>query len=276
MKALFNGKFIENDEHIISADNRGLRFGDGVFETMRSVDGKPILLERHLERLLKGIELLKIKLPLRDLREDLERQIISVLSKNKVQFGRIRVTVFRGNGGLSENWDEPANTLIQCWDLKQKPTFNSNGLDLKLYDASRKATDAFSNIKHNNFLPYVMGMIEAKEQKANDAIILNTNGRICETCLANIWIYKDGKFTTPPLSEGPIAGVMRGFLIEYLRDKVEEKQLTIVDLKTADEVFLTNSVRVMNWVKQFEDKTYTNVCSINLFAELQRLFPAYF
>ncbi len=104
---------------------------------------------------------------------------------------------------------------------------------------TKKSCDSLANLKSNNYLPYLMAALYAKKIRVNDCILLNNFDRICDTTIANIFIMKEGIIYTPPLSEGCVAGVMRKFVINKLgsRFKILEKQISIEDLKKADEVF---------------------------------------
>jgi branched-chain amino acid aminotransferase len=119
--------------------------------------------------------------------------------------------------------------------------------------------DSFSNCKHNNFLPYFMGGLFAKKNKFNDAIVLNNHNRVCETTIANVFIIKKGNISTPSLSEGCIAGVMRKSILQTLDVKeinVNETSITEEILLDADEVFFTNSMYNIRWVSNIENKMY--------------------
>jgi branched-chain amino acid aminotransferase len=105
----------------------------------------------------------------------------------------------------------------------------------------------------------------------NDALILNQHGRICEATIANIFWIKDDRIHTPPLSEGCVAGVMRKYLLEKIpaiNRKTSETELTIDELQNAEEVFLTNAVYGMRWVRGFRDKQYQNIQCIKLFQSI--------
>ena len=138
---------------------------------------------------------------------------------------------------------------------------------INIFPDAKKSVDAFSNLKSANYLGYAMGALWAKENKLNDALILNSYDRVCDATIANVFWVKESKIYTPPLSEGAIAGVMRRIIINARQD-ITESLLTEDILKDADEVFLTNVITGIRWVKQFRKKTYTNNIASRLFAEL--------
>src|SRR5207249_2147893 len=93
-------------------------------------------------------------------------------------------------------------------------------------------------------------------------LLLNVHDRICDATIANVFWIKNGTIYTPPLSEGCVAGVTRRYILEKIqsaRHKIQEKVCEIIDLENADEIFLTNAIQGIRWVKQFRDKTYSNI-----------------
>ncbi len=145
---------------------------------------------------------------------------------------------------------------------------NENGLIINVFPGAKKSCDSFSNLKSNNYLPYVMAGLFAKKNKLNDCIVLNSFDRVCDSAIANIFIIEKDKIFTPPLSEGCVAGVMRRWMLEkfHLKNyKVIEKPLSINDVLHADEVFLTNSIYHLKWVKNFKEKKYTNTISKEIY-----------
>ena len=270
---IYNGKLYKEESAIVSASNRGLRFGDGLFETIKSINGQLQFVDEHFARLWKGMQVLQFNIRKHFTPEILEDEITGLLNKNgHLKISRVRITVFRGDGGLYDAINHTPNYLIQTWQLPDEAgTWNSNGLILGIYNEVKKSCDILSNLKHNNFLPYVMAAFFAKKQKWNDAIILNTEGRLCDTTIANIFLIKDEVIYTPKLTEGCVAGVMRKNIINKLTAanyKVLEAALTADDLLAADEVFLTNSIYNIRWVQQIDDKKYANTQTQNIYASV--------
>ena len=257
---IYNEKFYREGTPVIQPGNRSLKYGDGLFETMKVVAGEPVLKELHFERLFAGMMVLKFSLPLNFTASFLEKKIKELCEKNlHAKCAGVRLMVFRGSGGLYDAENNNPNYIIESWALESHTELNSNGLVIDIYPDAKKSCDIFSNIKTNNFLPYVMAALYAKEHNLNDAVLLNNYGRICDSTIANIFIIKDEIIYTPSLSEGCIAGVMRRFIIEKLTTfTIVEKEISIEDLENADEVFLTNAIKNIRWVKQFRKKQYSN------------------
>lgn len=262
-----NGKIQPGDQPALLVSNRGYRYGDGLFETMKVINEKIRLESYHFERLFSGLLLLQFEIPKLFTPVKLTEEILDLCKKNECeQRARVRLSVSRGHGGL---YDEDRNLqyVIECWPLDETVNkLNENGLVIDIYPEARKSCDVFSNLKSANFLPYSMAALYAKENKLNDCLLLNTNATIADSTIANVFIIKDGIITTPALSEGCVNGVMRRHLLERVKAegpvfKVEESIITIDDLLHAEEVFLTNAIKGIRWVKQFRDTTYGNTIS---------------
>lgn len=254
---------LQANKAIISADNRSFRYGDGCFETMKMINGDIALSHYHFERLFSSSHLLKFKPESFFTHTYLTEQIKKLAEKNNHQkLARIRLTIFRGDGGLYDLDNLSPNYIIESFELHSEILkLNENGLTTSLFKDARKTCDNFSHIKSNNFLPYIMAAIWAKENKLNDAFVLNSFNRIADATIANIFIVKNGIIKTPALSEGCIAGVMRRHLIKCIQQEnipFEETQIEPQELLEADEIFLTNAIRGIQWVKQFENNTYKN------------------
>ncbi len=164
--------------------------------------------------------------------------------------------------------------IIQSWPLDENNgSLNENGLQLCIYRDAKKTMDSFSNLKHNNYLPYFMGALFAKEQQCNDALILNSAGRICDSTIANIFLIKDGTVYTNPPGEGCITGIIQSFIVEQLSHPgftVVKEAITEAALLEADEVFLTNSIYNIRWVAGMEGKKYSNTMTRKIYEHLQR------
>jgi branched-chain amino acid aminotransferase len=276
LERLYNldGKLFPENEHNISINNRSFRFGDGFFETMKLIDGCIHLKELHFERIVYSLETLGFTLSKHFSYDCLAQQISEVAHKNvHSKLARIRVNFFRRDGELFTVDNNVPHILIQSFQLNLSVNeLNENGLVIGLYKIAKKSCDVFSNIKSNNYLPYIMAAMWAKENKLNDALLLNYNNNITDSCIANVFIVKNKTIITPALTEGCVAGVMRKHIIATLKQhgiEVAETALNIDDIANADEVFLTNAIKGMMWVKQFADTTYSNI-------ETQKIYKTIF
>jgi branched-chain amino acid aminotransferase len=274
----FNGKIIDDAKPVLLATNRSYRYGDGLFETIKVLNGKILLADKHFERLFAGLALLKFEISLLFNRTRLEEEILHLCQKNNCdKLARIRLSVSRGNGGLYDE-DKKLQYLIECWPLSESENqLNENGLVIDVYPDARKSCDKFSNLKSANFQPYSMAALFAKEKKLNDCLVLNTKGNISDSTIANLFIIKGERIITPSLEEGCIDGVMRKYILISLRNAgryVEETSVSIEAILNADEVFLTNAIKGVRWVRQFRDSLYTNKNSIEIYKEFVQTIDA--
>jgi len=265
---------------VLMIDNKNYRYGDGLFETMKVVTKKIALERYHFERFFSSLEILRFKIPGLLTIERLQHEIGSLCEKNRCEaLARVRLTVFRGNGGVFESLDDFQYT-IECWPLDESINrLNENGLLIDIFPDARKSCDKFSNIKSANYLPYIMAARHAKEHQLNECLVLNVYERIADATIANIFLIKDETMITPPLAEGCVNGVMRRFIIEKIQTgdlewKFEERGISVKDLQQADEVFLTNSISGIRWVKGFRDKIYTNLHTKTIYKALFQTIPA--
>lgn len=276
----FNGKILDEQTPILTADNRGLKFGDGLFETFKFKNGNLILIDEHLARLWQGMKLLQFEIPKLFNPDLLEEQILQLIKKNQYNNARIRLTIIRGSGGLYDALHHNPQFIIQTWPLPENNgKLNENGLHCCIYRDSFKVTDLFSNCKHNNFMVYAMGALYAKKMKCNDALILNQNKNISDSTIANLFLIKNDVIYTPSLSEGPVAGIMRDFVMKELRKagyEVKEEIITEQMLIEADEVFLTNSMYNIRWIAEIENKSYQNKKILEIFYQLAKTNPSVF
>ena len=255
MYCILNGKITKEENAAIPVNNRSFRYGDGCFETMKVVNGTILLAEFHFERLFHALEKLQFNCPPLFTAAFLSTQIDTLLKKNQHEkMARLRLTVFRGEGGLYDAVNMSPNWLLQSWPLNPETSIlNSNGLVTGIYRGGFKAADPLANIKHNNYLLYAMAALHAKAQHWNDALVLNHTGHVADATIANVYIIKNDTIITPPLTEGPVNGVMRRWLLHQLPlhgFAVQERALTENDVLGADEIFLSNAIYGVKWVQQ--------------------------
>jgi branched-chain amino acid aminotransferase len=269
---IHNGKYFSSEEKIINADNQSYRYGDGLFETMKMIKGEILLAEYHFMRLFKGLEVLKYNIPKLFKPGLLIEQIKTLAQKNGCgKAARVRLSVSRGRGGLYDG-DNKLDYIVECMPLNTSVNgLNENGLIIGLFEDAKKSCDLFSNLKSANYLPYVMAAQYAKENKWNDCLVLNQYGRVCDATIANVFWIKDRNIFTPPLSEGCVDGVMRRHLLQMSGGtvkEIEEKVCPVADIENADEIFLTNAMYGIRWVKQFENKIFGNSIVSELYGRI--------
>ncbi len=277
---IYNGKLLSADEKIVGPGSRALRYGDGLFETMKWHQGNLILGKQHFTRLWEGAEALHLQIPKHLTEAKLITDINKLVAAEKISgLARIRLMLMRQDGGLYDCASHLADYVIQAWPLQEHTMLNANGLSLGIFTDALKSADKFSSYKHNNFLPYAMAALHAQTNKNNDTIVCNTNHRVCDSTIANVFCIKNGKISTPAVEEGCVNGVMRNFIIHSLATQaieVQEKPITPEELKDSDEVFLTNSIYNIRWVAEIEGKGFVNNYTAEIYNSLKKEFPAIF
>ena len=233
----WNGNIVK--EGLFAHDNRSLRYGDGLFESMRVFNGKIFNRKSHENRLKKSLNVLKLSLkkPISKVFDEVD----DLLCINDVYKGGFaRLLLYRDSQGSympSSNkvayWIECSKCNYNQFELQKKP------IKMVFFNEHKKLSSKLSNIKSNNALLYILASIHAKEQKADDAILLNEKDNIVESTNANLFLVKKEKLYTPPLTDGPLDGTLRSLILQYF--EVEERSLSREDYDVSEEVFLTNA-----------------------------------
>lgn len=260
----YNGNLIPEKEAILTSENRSFRYGDGLFETMRWMDGDVRFLDYHLQRLHEGMGMLHLDHPQRFDAHFVRAQAEKLIRKNNLEgeHVRLRLQVFRDGGGLYSPAQNKASFVLGCSKLDRDDLKHRKlGLIVDIYPEYRKAASELSGIKSANALVYVMAGLYRKNQGLDDVLILNQDGYVCESLSSNVFFWYEKKLYTPAISEGCIAGVMRRVVIEMALDsglEVVEAQIHPDILREADEIFHTNAIHGVQWVMGYKQKRYFN------------------
>lgn len=235
---LLNGRLLE---HIDSSD-RGLAYGDGAFETIRLLQGKPLFLQKHLARLKLACKSLGIGLDPARLDED-----IALLSPQFGNYGVLKIIISRGTGGRGYRPD-PGAIPTRILSLHLLPDYSltkpESGIQAFICRQRMSLQPALAGIKHLNRLEQVLASMEWPDDgNFMEGIMLDLGGRVIEGTRSNIFIGKDGGLLTPDLSLCGINGVMRSVLLEaFPSETVRITDCYLEDLMKAEEVFLCNSI----------------------------------
>lgn len=274
----YNGAVLPDTQPIFKAGNRAFRYGDGLFESIRVFDGKMPFFERHWQRLSAGLAFLKFDIP--DFYAPFFfKNEIEKLTQNQGNW-RIRLTVWRSGEGLYTPETNLPVFLVEATPLPSNIfELNENGLKVGIFHQVQLPLQPLQNSKTISSLSYVLASIFKKENCLDDCFLLNTNGRLACGSSSNIFLVINGELLTPPLSEGCVAGTMRATLLDVasqLGIKAQELPLTFDLMDEMDEIFLTNAIQGIRWVRQVEgiSKQFSNELATGLVKALnQRLGP---
>jgi branched-chain amino acid aminotransferase len=255
--------------------NRGFKYGDGLFESMRMMKGQLKFADLHADRLQRGMKALKIdgysQMDAWFLKEKAE----DIARRNKAKHGRLRLTVYRDSEGF---YAPSQNKMGWCLEMQpfDEPRYflNTKGLIVDVYSELSKPCNYLSNIKTCNSMTFVMAGLFKAHNKLDEVLLLNQNGFLCEASSSNLFILYQNHLYTPALSEGCIEGVMRQVVMKLARQSgipVTEAQINPEILYEADEVFLTNAGRGIQSVMGFGVRRYFNEVSKLLTDQLNKL-----
>lgn len=271
----FNGQLVPADSALLTVGNRAFKYGDGLFESMRLVNGQLKFIELHADRLQRGMKALKLEgysqMDTWFLKEKAEELAVW----NKTKNGRLRLTVYRDAEGLYTPADNKSG-----WCLEMQPDevsnyrLNQKGLIMDVYTEMLKPVNYLSNFKTCNSLTYVMAGLYKLEHKLDDVFLLNQQGFLCESISSNVFVLYQDHLYTPALTEGCVEGIMRRVVINICIARgipVTEAQINPDILHQADEVFITNATRGIQWVIGYGIKRYFNALSKTLIDELNKV-----
>jgi branched-chain amino acid aminotransferase len=274
---VYDGVLYADDAPLLKTTNRGFRFGDGLFETIRYHKGVPLFLADHYERLIRGMAVLHLSVQGFPSRQEFLDRIISLVNKNRL-FGdvRVRITVFRKGEGLYTPPDLQASWLIEVASLPdQSFVLNEKGLAIDIFTEFPKLPSPISPFKTIASLPYVLAGLHCKEQKQDDCLLQNGQGKIIESISSNLFLIKGQTVYTPGIGSGCIDGIMRKQIIAFLPELgfhlIETPGFTVEELLDADEIFLTNSISGIRWVVGYGEKRFFGIKVRKIFKRMLAL-----
>ena len=256
---IFNQQILRKEEFQISIANRAFLYGDGLFESVKIINGKPFNLDAHLKRLFSASLLLHLEINVS--RNDFQDDIELLIRENKIKKGgNLKILVFREEGGKYLPKNNQASSLIMS-ESSDKNSFslNKKGLELGLFKIQLKPMNKLSNYKTISALQSVMCSLDARQKGKDDCLMFNTENRIIESANSNIFYVKNNIIFTPQLREGCVDGTMRNCILN-LKDldyKIVENEVKIGDILEVEEVFLTNAIQGVRWVSHIKEQQFT-------------------
>lgn len=271
----FNGTL--QDTATLTAENRGYKYGDALFETLKVVNGTIFFWEDHYFRLMASMRILRMDIPMSFTMEFLESEILKTIDANDLlkRSARVRLNIDRGDFGKYL----PSDTSKVAYNISVEPHENpfyiidsSENYSVDLYKDYFMAPGLLSGLKSNNKALQVIGSIYAKENDFDNCLVLNTNKNVIEALNGNFFLVKGDTIKTPPLEDGCLKGVMRKQILELLRKDVnlivEEVSISPFELQKADELFITNVIKGIQPITKYRKKRYSTTFTQGLLIKL--------
>jgi branched-chain amino acid aminotransferase len=235
MRTWVNGALVEADEALVNVFDHGLTVGDGVFETAKVTDGVAFALGRHLDRLARSAE--GMGLPTPDL-DEVRTACSAVIAQAPVGLHRLRITYTGGISPLGSERGNEGATLVVAMSAATPPPESTA---VAVVPWPRNERGALSGLKTTSYGENVKALAYAKERGGSEAIFADTQGRLSEGTGSNIFLVVDGRLVTPTLATGCLAGITRQLVLEW--SDVTEVDMPMSVLETAEEIFITSSIR---------------------------------
>lgn len=259
----FNGILLDNQKTFIAIDNRGLNFGDAVFETLRFSGGKIYFWEDHYFRLMASMRILRMEIPMNFTMEFLENEILRTIDSPGIKDAPLRVKfiVWRKSGGKYTPMTNEIEYAIS-YEKLDVPFYilSESPCEVELFKDHYITSGLLSTLKSNNRLINILGSIYAKENEYQNCLLLNENKQVVEALNGNIFLILGNTIKTPPLSDGCLNGIMRKQLFSILKMMpdftLEEASISPFELQKADEIFSTNVIQGIVPITKYRKKEF--------------------
>jgi branched-chain amino acid aminotransferase len=259
----FNGTIVTQDTNILT-QNRAFLYGDAVFETVKVIDGKILFLEDHYFRLMASMRVVRMEIPMNFTMEYLEEQMLSLVKSNGCDVSsRVRITVFRNDGGYYLPLTNEVSYLIHCIEAENKLySFEKSEYEVDLFKDFYVTKQLLSSIKTTNRMLNITASVYANENGLDNCLLLNDAKNVVEAIQGNIFMLIGNKLVTPPVSEGCLNGVMRKQVLNFAKQisglEVIEEVISPFDLQKADELFITNVIKGIQPITKYRKKSFKN------------------
>lgn len=271
----FNGTLQPSTNATLTIDNRGYKYGDALFETLKVVNGKLLYWEDHYFRLMASMRIVRMEIPMTFTMEFLEQEIRKTLDANALtnSNARVRFNVHRSDGGkyLPKTNSIDYNVVVEPLD-SELYQLNSTSYTIDLFKDFYVAPGLLSTLKTNNKIINIVGSIYADENKFDNCLLLNTNKSIVEALNGNLFMVNDTIVKTPPLIDGCLKGIMRKQVIELITTmegyELVEESIAPFELQKADELFVTNVIVGVQPITAYRKKEYSHSVAKTLIDKL--------
>ncbi len=267
-----NGEILIDNKPVFNNLNRAFKYGDGLFETIKVIDLKVVFLEDHYFRLMASMRMLRMEIPINFSLEFFQEEIIKTVKNTNLQNARVRITVYRNDGGLYLPETNAINYLIEVNELNVSIKLN---YEIDIFKDYFISSGLLSTIKTTNKLTNILASIYASENGFDNCILLNETKNVVEAINGNIFIVMGNTIKTPSITDGCIKGIIRKKIIEILNKvekfNLEETQISPFDLLKADELFITNAIIGIQSVTKYKKKVFSVEVAKKIERELNKL-----
>lgn len=271
----FNGKLVA-ETNVISLENRGYKYGDAIFETLKVVHGKIFFWEDHYFRLMASMRIMRMEIPMDFTMEFIEAEVLKTINTNGLakSAARVRINVDRGEGG---KYRPNSQTISYTMVAEALPSSfyelsTAKPYLVDLYKDFYVAPGLLSTLKTNNKAINVLGSIYAEENDFDNCLLLNTNKNVVEALNGNLFLVKGEHVKTPPLEDGCLKGIMRKQIIEVIANSgdymVEEASISPFELQKADELFITNVIVGIQPIMTYRKKEFSTSLTADILKRL--------
>lgn len=268
MKAILNGSLVNYEDLNIKLSNRGLQYGDAVFETLKGHAASIFFWEEHYFRLMASMRIMRMPIPMSFTPEFLLQKMMELRDQNQLQDASyaLKILVWREAQGKYTPKEATVGYAMSIEAIDAKlHVYNDQAYEVSLFRDHYMPTGLLSTIKSNNRLINILGSIYAEENKFDNCLLLNNEKQVTEALNANLFLVSGYKIRTPNLDSGCLNGMMRKQIISIIGEWpdyiLEEEPISPFELQKADEMFLTNSLIGIQPVTKYRKKEYATKVS---------------
>lgn len=269
----FNGELLPDINVKLSSENRGFKYGDAIFETVKVSNHRVVFWEDHYFRLMSSMRMLRMKIPMEFTLEFLEQEILKTVAvQDQAISYRARLNVYRKDGGL---YTPATNEIDYFIDVKANTYVPKEVYAVDVFKDFYNYSGLLSTIKTTNRMVNTLASIYAKENDLDNCVLINENKGVVEVTNANIFVLKGNVVKTPALTEGCIKGIVRAKVMEIIAKNdaftLEETTISPFEIQKADEVFITNAIIGIQAITNYKKKTFTSIFSDKISKSLKVL-----
>ncbi|MCH9661555.1 MAG: aminotransferase class IV [Bacteroidetes bacterium] len=270
----YNGILRSEKDESLAITNRGLHYGDAVFETIKVSAHKVLFWEDHYFRLMASMRIMRMEIPMNFTLEFLEEEISRTIASNPASNSyRVKLLVWRKWGGKYTPSSKEVEYLIIAEALDAPFYVIDNvSYEVELFKDHYLTSGLLSTLKTNNRAINVLGSIFASENEYQNCLLLNDKKQVVEALQGNLFLVNGYKIKTPPLTDGCLNGILRKQIIAILGQLpdyvLEEESISPFELQKADEHFITNTIMGIQPITKYRKKSYTNTVAKDLLGKL--------